>query len=144
MAYVDASAWGWGATIEEHGAVRCRAFPWSADDRLQHKISSSVVAEPLALRLLLCCILSASRPGLRIKVFSDHAPLVWRAARGHADTWAYNEVCRAIESAWCVFGTSVVVAFVRGAENRADALSRGLVAPSIVPWGAFRVGCSQG
>jgi hypothetical protein len=133
VCYVDASVWGWGATIENSdGSMRHLSYPWTATDRSIHNVAASSIAEPLALRRLLTILLSTATPrGRAIKIFSDHAALVSRAAYGHANTEAYNAACLAIAEAEQQFGVQIDVSFVPGTNNKADALSRGF--PSFGP-----------
>jgi hypothetical protein len=87
-----------------------------------HCLSSSVVSEPLACVRAACAGVSADMQ--HVRMISDHQGLVCSAARGYAAARSYNECFVALESLF----PSVVFsfAFVAGASNRADPLSRGI------------------
>ena len=124
--YVDASAWGWGATTTRpDGSTRCFSVPWTPSDRARYNVESSVCAEPLALERVLLAVSSSLAPRESIAVFTDHAPLVFAANSRHAKTWTYNEACRCIERVRQTFNCDISVTFVAGKSNPADWYSRG-------------------
>jgi len=123
--WTDASAYGWGALIERlhDGALQRIGRPWSAEDRAQYCVTSSVIAEPLALRraVLAACTLETKA----IEVRSDHLPLVWAWRKGSGRIAAYNDCLAHVARAFP--NLHVDVQFVKGVDNiHADAISRGL------------------
>jgi len=127
--WTDASAFGWGALVERiaDGAILRLGRPWSREDRAQHNIASSVIAEPLAFRraVLSVCTLATRA----IEVRSDHLPPVWAWRRGSGRIAAYNDCIAHVAHAFP--DLHVDVQFVKGVENKdADAISRGLFPPS--------------
>ena len=77
--FVDASAWGYGAVVRDKNGVRYISQPWSDFDRLTAEaeggsLSSSVTAEPLAVRRIICLLSDAKDS--HITIFSDHQGLV--------------------------------------------------------------------
>jgi hypothetical protein len=119
----DASSWGWGAVCTDlaTGKTQVAAAPWTASDRLRHKIGSSVSSELLAVVRASCLFLRGDIRAVRVN--SDHAPLVFAGNAGHAKCREYNDaLCRLRE----IFpNTTFVFTFVPGRENKADELSRG-------------------
>ncbi len=124
--YVDASAWGWGAVIVAGAVVRHIAQAWTPDDRANHNVQSSVVAEPLALCRLLCSLRRDELQNTRI--FSDHKSLVEVAKGSYSLIDGYNRAIALVDELKRS-GLHITIDFVAGNANPADALSRGAVPP---------------
>ena len=120
--YVDASAWGYGATVRTAGAYFSISRPWSAAQHAAYNLHSSVVAEPLAVELVVKEVCSSHHPH-SVLIWTDHRPIVFAAARGYAACLCYNRMLSALRTCFPAF--SFAFAFVPGISNPADHLSRG-------------------
>jgi hypothetical protein len=120
----DACDLGWGAIIQRaNGSVHVCARPWSTSDLATHQLWSSVVSEPLACVRAACFGVG---PGMRhVRLISDHAGLVFAGGRQYARCRSYNDCLQQLEALFPDVRFSF--AFIAGAQNRADSLSRGLV-----------------
>ena len=149
--WVDASMWGWGAVIMSKGyPVKFISQQWSEADHEEAMqqggtLSSSVTAEPMAIRRALCSTTIA--PGSTIELFSDHSGFVSAAVPRNGKRRNYG-FCTSYDAALTLLadlehaGVSVRVSFVAGAANPADALSRGK--PPILHVTSVGVGNSNG
>ena len=123
--FTDASAWGWGAvSIWEGRVVSTASHPWTPEERMNWRVESSVVAEPLAVVKAVAKFLPARRAECPagVRIWSDHLPLVFAAARGVGKAFAYSHMLSALshrEGYFFCFG------FVAGENNPADPFSRG-------------------
>lgn len=125
-AYVDASAWGWGATVTDAvGTVRNFSCPWSPADKAHYNVSSSTCAEPLAMQKLLAILLSTTGKWTSLLIYTDHKPLMFAVSARTGKTWMYNRTAQVVERFREYFGVDIVVRWIAGTENLADALSRG-------------------
>jgi hypothetical protein len=124
--WVDASEWGWGAVSVLRGTTKYASGRWTDEERLRHRVESSVVAEPLALRK---AVARFCTPGANthVRINTDHLPMVFAWRKGVGKCFAYSE---AITFLARFSGTTFEVMFVPGEENPADALSRGGLQPS--------------
>ena len=132
--YVDASAWGYGAIIIDGSSVRHLSVEWTEDDARQAAaqgghLGSSVFAEPLALRKVMCSIDGRTMTGARTVVYSDHKSMtsLFEGEAGGARyslTPSYNAAIELVADMRAA-GFEVCVLFVPGANNPADPLSRG-------------------
>lgn len=122
IAYVDASRWGWGAIVIQSGQpIRYISQAWTAQDHEQHLLSSSVTAEPLAIRRLLCTI----SPTANIIIYTDHQPLCCIVDDRWSATPSYNAMLALIRDL-SRNAITVTLRFIPGENNPADPLSRGL------------------
>lgn len=132
--YVDASEIGWGAVICRAGSseVRTIALPWSEDDRSAFNLASSVTAEPLAVLRALCMTCSPGVHG-RVRVHTDHQPIVWAAHKGHGKAFMYSYLLSKIDKT--LGNWQVEFSWIPGVNNPADVLSRSplLWEPPVMP-----------
>ncbi len=84
-------------------------------------VYSSVCAEPLAVCKTLCNLDMRAK---HVIMHTDHQPLVWSAAHGYSLQPYYNRAI-ALAKSFEMTGSCVEFRFVAGANNPADALSRG-------------------
>ena len=152
-AYVDASAWGWGATVlSDDGTLRQFSEPWSLADVAHHNVISSTCAEPLAMQKLLAQLISVRSSRRAILIYTDHQPLAFACGAGQGKAWMYNRTVQVIQRFRDIFGISIVVKWIAGSNNLADALSRGtaergsggLGLPGFFPLSSVRVGSGSG
>lgn len=125
--WVDASAWGFGAVVKMSTGVRHITQQWTVADHEEARrqggnLFSSVTAEPMALRRVLCML--RLQPNTEVTVWTDHSSLTSAVARRWSGVESYEAVRQLIAD---LMRVSIVVTlrFVPGVANPADALSRG-------------------
>lgn len=117
--YVDASDIGWAAvSIGTTGAMAQIARNWTDAERAQWNVSSSVVAESVAIRNAVAVLVPNTM--LKVRVFTDHLPIVWAAKRGFGRAFAYSWLMHCLAQ----YQTSFEILHVTGGMNPADELSR--------------------
>jgi hypothetical protein len=129
--YVDASAWGYGAIIVDGNNVRHISNPWCVGDA-EHvtaqgvHLGSSVFAEPLALRKVLCSVGQKQLQRACTTIYSDHMGMtgLFVGNASYSLTPSYNAAIELVQEL-AASGYDVRVQFVPGANNPADPLSRG-------------------
>ena len=128
--YVDASAHGWGAVSISSSGVHQAGAPWSDNERLQHNVTHSTVAEPLAV--LHAARAFVSTHSVNVKIFSDHQGLVFAGNAGYGKCEKYNQMCKELSEAFPT--TRFQFAFIEGVRNVvADAISRSWTKKSLPP-----------
>ena len=93
--FTEASSSRWGAIHVEAatGILRVHSREWSANDRAQWDLSSSVASEPLAseplaiANALYVCV--TPDPGRHIRVYTDHQPIVDALSSDCSKGYAY-------------------------------------------------------
>jgi hypothetical protein len=120
--FVDASRWGWGAVVLINGRPLQFSEPWAASEHAAHDLGSSVTAEPLAVRKILCRLPIAT---CNVTVHTDHEGLVWAACRSYSLIPTYNAVLQ-LRDELLAAQTTVNIEWIPGSKNPADHLSRGV------------------
>jgi hypothetical protein len=119
--FVDASEQGWGALVVTPDGSHTIGGPWSDADWATWNLSSSVAAEPLALRRAVMSV--ATTTTRHLLIYSDHQPLAWAFATGYAKAFSYNEAVRQLRDMFPQL--RVTARYIPGDLNRtADAISR--------------------
>jgi hypothetical protein len=118
--YVDASAIGWAAiSIHSSGSVVEVARNWTAAERAQWNVSSSVAAEAVAVANAVAVLVTATPQ--HVVIYTDHAPLVFATAKTFGAAYSYSWLCARL-------GAYTMVDFdirhITGVLNPADKLSR--------------------
>ncbi len=139
----DASDLGWGAVVSHKNVNRLLAGQWTPADHQRHALWSSVVSEPLAaVRAAIAAVPAEAR---RIRMVTDHQPLIFASRRGYAAARSYNEMLERLEVLF--HGKQFFFEYVPGPRNPADPLSRGLLGWTECPqvrvgsaWPSVRVG----
>jgi hypothetical protein len=127
---VDASALGWAAIHIDHlGHAHVHHEQWTAADRAQHNVESSVISEPLAIIRAVCrCISPSTSTGAM--VLTDHQPLQYAVTGDCARTFAYWRVQRLVRT----FPIPISIRAIPGIFNPSDRFSREFPASSMEDW----------
>jgi len=117
--YTDASATGWGAiSVSKGGSVLCLSQPWTAHDHAAWNLSSSVAAEPLAIRKAVAALVP--RTARRVLLYTDHESFCFAAEKSWGKAYAYSCALQFLSS----YGTKFDIRHIAGELNPADVLSR--------------------
>ena len=126
--FVDASAWGYGAVVKEPGTsgIKYISQQWNTADvqeayEMGGTLQQSTIAEPLALRKILCQISARN-----LVIYTDHHGLVDALAANNRQlcgSASYTKAKHLINTLRCT--AHIEVRFVSGTMNPADPLSRG-------------------
>ncbi len=129
--YVDASAWGYGAIVIDGSSVSHLSVEWTENDAQQAAaqgghLGSSVFAEPMALRKVLCSMAAQTMAGATTVIYSDHQSMttLFENNARYSLTPSYNAALDLVAHLREA-GYDMKIAFVPGANNPADPLSRG-------------------
>ena len=120
--FFDASAWGWGAMVIDNGRLTQYSHQGTEADRNGNDVLSSVTAEPLAIRRILCSIPIANA---HVILNTDHEGMVWASAKPYSLTASYNAVFQ-LRNELAASGTTIEFSWIPGHTNPADHLSRGV------------------
>jgi hypothetical protein len=121
--FVDASEQGWAAVHIDvaTGVARVVYSKWSSMDRAEWDLSSSVAAEPLAMRFALCRFITPSASS-SVVVYTDHKPIVDALRSSCAKTYSYWRLQRLVSS---LAPTQISIFHISGVSNPADGFTRG-------------------
>ena len=117
--YTDASAHGWGVVaIKKSGSVMAIGERWTVEERIAHDVTSSAVAEPLAIRKAVARLVTTDM--IHVRIFTDHQPFVFAARKGVGKTLKYSAVLEALQQ----YPNTFTFEYVEGKANPADIYSR--------------------
>jgi hypothetical protein len=125
--YVDASIDGWGAiSFTPEGGVMKLSERWTSEDWHAWNLSSSVAAEPLAMRKAVARLVTGGMK--HVVIHTDHIPLYWAFQKGFARAWSYSKTIEFLQN----YGTQFTIQYVEGPRNPADVLSRHFPEPPLL------------